>query len=283
MNPLNTPVNELFYQLNTLNGLLFTLDNQLNNFDKLYRGAISKASFDISLIFSGTSLALRDLTEWPADGWAKYYPSGKFSSKGERYFELIRVFIAREAAWTVAQGYEAFEKYLKDISATLLLKNQNLAEIKKVYKYKSDVKSHAFSPNDISYWRTFLNHSYKNNAAILKFLRRSFPKISESETLNNRSIDLTDWFGVVEEIRHSVTHSNFIIKPNRMINWSKPRRAILRRYFPGNNEEEGYRLNLSSKDAEVNLLFFSEYAFQIYKIVSADRGYDWNILNRRKD
>ena len=95
MNPLNTPVNELFYQLNTLNGLLFTLDNQLNNFDKLYRGAISKASFDISLIFSGTSLALRDLTEWPADGWAKYYPSGKFSSKGERYFELIRVFIAR--------------------------------------------------------------------------------------------------------------------------------------------------------------------------------------------
>jgi hypothetical protein len=34
MNPLNTPIYDLFYHLNTLNGLLFTLDSQLSNFEE---------------------------------------------------------------------------------------------------------------------------------------------------------------------------------------------------------------------------------------------------------
>ena len=131
MNPLNTSVYDLFYHLNTLNGLLFTLDGQLTNFEKLYRESISETSLDISMIFSGASLVIRDLTEWPESGWAKYYPSGAFSSKGEEYFKLIRVLLARESAWTVSQAYEAFETFLKDISATLILENQGLAETKK--------------------------------------------------------------------------------------------------------------------------------------------------------
>jgi len=81
MNPLNTSVYDLFYHLNTLNGLLFTLDCQLTSFEKLYRESIAEASFDISTIFSGSSLAIRDLTEWPQSGFAIYYPSGVFSSK----------------------------------------------------------------------------------------------------------------------------------------------------------------------------------------------------------
>ena len=140
MNPLNTPLYDFFYHLNTLNGLLFTLKNQLNNFEKLYRDSISKTSFDISRIFSGTSIVIRDLTEWPESGWARYYPSGKFSSKGEEYFELIRVLLARESAWSISQAYEAYEKFLKDISATFLLENQQLIETKKVEKFESDKK-----------------------------------------------------------------------------------------------------------------------------------------------
>ena len=55
LNPLNPPMYDLFYHLNTLNGLLFTLENQLKGFEKLYRDFISKSSIDISRIFSGNS------------------------------------------------------------------------------------------------------------------------------------------------------------------------------------------------------------------------------------
>jgi len=283
MNPLNKPIYDLFYHLNTLNGLLFTLDNQLNNFEKLYREAISKKSFDVSSIFSGASLAIRDITEWPKDGWARYYPSGNFSSKGEEYFELIKVLLARESAWTVSQAYEAFERFLKDISATFLCENQDLAEIKNVKKFESDKKSNNLNKTDTVFWRTYVDYHYKNNSEKLQFLRKLCPDISKGEIQNNRIIALTEWFGVVEELRHCATHSNFIIKTNRMKNWSKTKKEKLQKYFSGNIIEEGYQLNITSKNATFCLELFSEYSFQIFKSLSLFKGYDWNILNKQKE
>lgn len=283
MNPLNTSVYDLFYHLNTLNGLLFTLECQLSNFEKLYRESISETSFDISIVFSGASLAIRDLTEWPKDGWARYYPSGNFSSKGEEYFKLIKVLLARESAWTVSQAYEAFERFLKDISATFLLENQHLAEIKKVDKFESDKKSKYLNKTDIAFWRTYVDYCYRTNSEKLKFLRELCPDISKGETKNNRVIDLPEWFDLVEELRHSATHSNFIIKTGRMKDWPKTKQEILGKCFPGNNIEQGYQLNITSKDATFCLELFSEYSFQIFKFLSILKGYDWNILQKQKE
>jgi len=282
MNPLNTSVYDLFYHLNTLNGLLFTLEGQLTNFEKLYRESIPEASFDISMIFSAASLVIRDLTEWPESGWAKYYPSGAFSSKGEEYFKLIRVLLARESAWTVSQAYEAFETFLKDFSATLILENQGLSETKKVEKFESDKKSNNLTKSDVAFWREYVDYHYKTNKEKLKLLRKISPDISKGETGNNRVIDLAEWFAVVEEIRHSATHSNFIIHANRMKNWSKTKREILKGYFSGINTDQGYKLDITIKDATFCLELFSEYSFQVYKFLSISRGYDWNILQKKK-
>jgi hypothetical protein len=283
MNPLNTSVYDLFYHLNTLNGLLFTLDGQLTSFEKLYRESISEASFDISMIFSGASLVIRDLTEWTESGWAKYYPSGVFSSKGEEYFKLIRVLLARESAWTVSQAYEAFERFLKDVSATLILENQVLAETKRVEKFESDKKSNNLTRTDLAFWRGYIDYHYKTNTDRLKLLRNKCPDISKGETKNNRVIDLTEWFAVVEEIRHSATHSNLIIHTNRMKNWSKSKREILKGYFSGIKTDQGYELDIQIKDATFCLELFSEYSFQVYKFLSISRGYDWNVLEKKKE
>jgi hypothetical protein len=283
MNPLNTSVYDLFYHLNTLNGLLFTLDGQLTSFEKLYRESIAEASFDISTIFSGSSLAIRDLTEWPQSGFAIYYPSGVFSSKGEEYFKLIRVLLARESSWTVSQAYEAFESFLKDVSAALLLENKMLAEPKKVEKFESNKRSNNLTKTNIAFWRGYIDYNYKTNTDRLKFLRKICPDISIVETKNNRAINLTEWFSVVEELRHSATHSNFIIYTKRMTNWSKTKREILQRYFSGINTDEGYQLDITIKNATFCLELFSEYSFQIYKFLSISKGYDWNILQKKKE
>ena len=283
MNPLNTSVYDLFHHLNTLNGLLFTLDGQLTSFEKLYRESIAEASFDISTIFSGSSLAIRDLTEWPQSGFAIYYPSGVFSSKGEEYFKLIRVLLARESSWTVSQAYEAFESFLKDVSAALLLENKMLAEPKKVEKFESDKRSNNLTKTNIAFWRGYIDYNYKTNTDRLNFLRKICPDISIVETKNNRAINLTEWFSVVEELRHSATHSNFIIYTKRMTNWSKTKREILQRYFSGINTDEGYQLDITIKNATFCLELFSEYSFQIYKFLSISKGYDWNILQKKKE
>ena len=283
MNPLNTPAYNLFYHLNALNGLLFTLDGQLTSFDKLYRDSISEASFDISIIFSVSTLAIRDLTEWPESGVAIYhYTPGGFSTKGEEWLKLIKVFLARESAWTVSQAYETFETFLKDVSAISILENQGLVDTNHVEKFEVNKRSKNLTKKDFAFWREYIEYSYNKNEEILKFIRKICPDISKGEKENNRAIDLTEWFAVVGEVRNSATHSDFIIRAHKMKNWSRKQRDILNKYFSGIYENQEYKLNITIKDATFCLELFSEYAFQIYKFLSISRGYDWNILQKEK-
>ena len=283
MNPLNGPAYDLFYRLNALNGMLFTLEGQLNSFEKLYKESLSEASFDTSIVFSGASLVIRDLTEWPASGWAVYYPSGVFSSKGEEYFKLISVLLARESSWTISQAYEAFEKFLKDISATLFQENQRLAEAQRVEKFESDKKSSNLTKTDITFWREYIDYHYQTNADKLKLLRKICPDISVGEKKNNRVIDLTEWFTVVKEVRDAATHSDFTIHAYRMKNWPQSKRNMLKEHFSGVLVDQKYKLNTASKDAEFCLKLFSEYSFQIYKFLSISSGYDWSILQKKNE
>ena len=283
MNPLDGPIYDLFYRLNVLNGMLFTIGGQLDSFEKLYRESLSEASFDTSIVFSGTSLVIRDLTEWPASGWAVYYPSGVFSTKGEEYFKLISVLLARESSWTISQSYEAFEKFLKDISATFFRENQGLAETKKVEKFESDKKSGNLAKTDIAYWRGYIDYHYQTNAEKLKLLRKICPDIPMGEKKNNRVVDLTEWFTVVKEVRDAATHSDFTIRAYRMKNWSQSKRNMLEKFFSGVSVDQEYKLNTTSKNAECCLQLFSEYSFQIYKFLSISRGYDWGILQKKNE
>jgi hypothetical protein len=67
-----------------------------------------------------------------------------------------------------------------------------------------------------------------------------------------------------------------------MKNWSKTKRDILKGYFTGINTDQGYQIDITIKDATFCLELFSEYSFQVYKFLSISRGYDWNILQKKK-
>lgn len=162
----------------------------------------------------------------------------------------------------------------------MLLNHQPLAETKKIQKFESDRKSKGLEKSNVIFWRTYFDYHYKTNREKLKFLRKVCPDIETAETNNNRVINLNDWFAVVEEVRHSATHSNFLIKTGRMKNWSKEKEGILKNNFLGNHVEEGYQLNISKGNAAYCLELFSEYSFQIYKSLSILSGYDWDILNK---
>ena len=214
---------------------------------------------------------------------AKYYSSGTFIAKGDDYFKLIKILLVREASWTISQAYEAFETFLKNTLILLLLENPELAEIKKIEKFKLDKKRGNVEESDFSFWEEYLKYYYKTNTLKLKFLRKICPGIYKSETKNNRAIDLNNWFAVVEEVRHSATHSNFIIKKNRMKNWTRAKNEMLKNNFHGRVPWYGYELNTTIGDAKFSLILFSEYSFQIYKFLSISKGYDWNILQKKSE
>lgn len=280
-NPLQPPLDKLFFHLNLLNGLLYTLEAQLNNFRNLIDQISAERNPELSeIIGAGTSLVIRDLTEWPDNGWARYYPSGSFIKRGEEYLRTGLLLLQREAAWTVSQAYEAFETFLKDITAKYLLLNRHLADASKLKAFEQKKKKD-LNPDDFIFWRNFIEYSYRKNQELLKFIRKIIPKLGEAELRNNRPINLQHWFSVAEEVRHAATHSNMVIKAGRMKRWSLNKIQILNEYFSGGQTNEDYQLKISREEAEKNLTLFLEYAFSIFKYLSTSKGYEWNILKKR--
>jgi len=230
MNPFDEHLEKLLAHLNFLNGLLHVLDNHLENFHNLYNQYIEQHKLDENAFRTGYTLAIRDLTEWPANGWAVYYPSGNFILEGKEYINIKETFIHRESSWTISQAYETFETFLKDITACYLLIHKidnDLINVKiEIFNKYLKKQYKKISPDNFQYWRDFLQRNYNNSIKIFKLLRAISPNIKNAEKHNNRAIDLTKWFDVTSEVRHAVTHSNSIIKNDRMLNWAPDEKLL---------------------------------------------------------
>jgi hypothetical protein len=88
MNPLQFPIDDLFARLALINGLLHTFESQQRNFRSRVAASLERSKFDRANFVTGANLIIRDLTEWPAHGWAEYYPAGGFVAQGEEYLNL---------------------------------------------------------------------------------------------------------------------------------------------------------------------------------------------------
>jgi len=258
-NPFQSPLDELFTRFNILNGLLSFLEDYLNNFRKSLMENIDKGSIDQSHLFSGTSLVIQDLSEWHEDRWARYYPTGKFVRQGEAYLQIVDVLMHRECAWTISQAYEAFQTFLKDITATYLW-------------------IHGGEDKDIEHWKESVREHCWKKVDFLALLREIAPELKEVEQQNNRTIELSEWHSVAAAVRHAATHSNMLIKSNEMHKWSQVKHDLLAHFFPGTYTDGGYRLDLCRKDADSNLNLFAEYAFTVFKSLSKLDSYRWNML-----
>jgi hypothetical protein len=280
-NPLLEPGNELFAKLNVLYGLLFHLESQLNNFRKSLMHQLEKSRFDLSVIAAGSALVIRDLTEWPEDNWACYYPTGSFTTRGEEYLQVTDILLSRESAWAVSQAYEAFETFLKDITAAYLYNHPDRADEDALKKNVSTLKKSGLKPSDIEYWRKFVRLTYRSGAKTLEYLRKLAPEIDKAEQHNNRAIDMSTWFEVVSKVRHATTHADLLIKSTRTSTFSKTADSLLKQYFPGNLIDVGYKLELNREAAKMAFNFFAEYAFLVFKCLSMKQGYDWQELLKR--
>ena len=278
-NPIQYPLNELLERLNRLNGLLLILENQLNNFRNLFKERLDKSNLELSSISAGAALVIRDLTEYPEDRWPVYYSTGSFVSQGEVYLQMIDVLVSREAAWTVSQGYEAFETFLKNITAAFLFRHSQYADANQLTKLDSMPTKSAVKPERFEYWEEFIARRYRTNSELFKFLRKIAPELGEAEKRNNRNMDLNEWYIVVGEVRHAVTHADMLIKPKRMQSWLPARRELLTNWFPGKDKiDDGYEPELDRKDAEKTLVQFAEYAYTVFKCLSKLENYNWKVF-----
>ncbi len=130
--------------------------------------------------------------------------------------------------FVVAQCYEAFETFLKDIiSAYLLTLDKNSSLIPNSIKTddyeicRETISSYSFSKN-------------KYNKKLFQILYSLNPKIEQTEINNFLRFNFKEWFIVFTEIRHSIVHSNSKFKMNKIAQWSGFQKELLTQLFLNN-------------------------------------------------
>ncbi|MBT4309824.1 MAG: hypothetical protein HOD49_05360 [Anaerolineae bacterium] len=198
------------------------LKNQYDNYLPLLKKSFEENNLDPSLMAAGIALTIRDLSQ-SVNSFGGHYPVGASVSHNlDEYQHMLEIVLNRNCGWAVAQGYEAFETFLKDIIAIYVQNNiatispEILKTLTPSKKKNQELLSLGYSQIDYEYWRAGVASArWNNNDILIQIKNKLSPRLKNVELNNQPSIDLVEWFDIVSEVRHAVTHSNGIIKPER--------------------------------------------------------------------
>jgi hypothetical protein len=275
---MRNALERFFDRANHLNGLLHHLETQLRWFRDSVRnqhGAL------IPHLAAGASLVIRDLTEWPSHGWAVYYSSGSFTTRGEEFLELVDLLTAREAAWAVAQGFEAIETCLKDLLATHYLAVPATPDADELRKQEPKLKRAGHHRGELEFWKIYVRRLYRSAEDVLAEVRRIAPQLTDAEQRNNYPRDVASWFTVISELRHAVVHSNLTISRGRWAGWTPQLQQLASTLFSGTHGSAGFELRPTVKEATEALTGLVEYGYAVFKALSIAVGSEWRVFPKQ--
>lgn len=271
-------LDRFFDRANYLNGLLLHLETQL----RWFRDSIRNGQRDLeSHLAAGSSLVIRDLTEWPSHGWAVYYSSGGFATRGKEFVDLVDVLTAREAAWATAQGFEALETCLKGLLAAHYLAIPSAADPVALRKEEPRLNRAGHHRGEAAFWSVYVRRLYRSADDALAEIRRVAPQLEKAEQQNNYPRDVASWFAVVSEIRHAVVHSNLTIAMRRWAGWPMDRQQLAQDLFAGSHGPNGFELRLSVKQATEVLTGLVEYGYAAFKALSLAAQTEWRVFPKQ--
>lgn len=273
-NPLWPSLKNLSKQLNLLNGLIGHLDTQLGSSREKITKALAEKNLDSSILYSGSRLTVTDLSVFRSGHYFFGPQEYMFKAKGEDYYQMIDALIRREAAWTVAHGYESFNTFVDEIAASYLVVHNDKVDsknIKRLDKYNQRVPKP--QPTELSYWIGYAK--FLGCKDVLALLRRidSRQEITKIENYNSRKINLVEWINAAYLVRNATIHEYAAIPVSEINKWPKKTLDMLTSCFPGIYKEKGYILQLNVKHAQDAIQLFAEYAFIIFRSLSLLHGY----------
>ena len=257
MNPYQEHIEDLFSRILELRHISSLLSSELND-------SIEKIETNDKINFiSGSFLIISDWTEPLDTKWEINYHTGisKITFK-ENYKDEVKKIISQECCYAFAQSFEALEKYLKDcVFLRMKLHHEFLEMIKKKY------------PNN------HLRENLPGGDRLFDLIKMAFGEnfISASRQTEQK-IKFKEFWSILSEIRHCVVHSKSIINLSK-VNKSEYHKKIFN-YFLILTEidKQSILIELDYHKLDMLLKNISEFAFQIFKLLSIQENLDWRIL-----
>ena len=258
MNPYQEHIEFLFSRILEIRHISSHLSSVL--YDSIIK-IETKAKFKF---ISGSSLVISDWTEPLDSKWEINYHSGisKITFK-ENYRDEVKKIISQECCYAFAQSFEALEKYLKDCVFS---------------RMKQDQAFHEMIKN--KYPKNHLRENLPGGENLYDLIKKAFGNnFIASNKQYEQKIKFKEFWSILSEIRHCVVHSKSIIKLSK-VNKSEYHKEIFNYFFSFSEfDKESILIELDYKKLDMLLKNISEFAFQIFKILSIQENFNWKILH----
>lgn len=187
-------------ELSVINGRIYALSEFIN-----------KAKIDIEGNFNvnqdllmGAGLSFRDIT-LKVGSINLFMPPDYYKITYSNLTNEVLLILSRECLLQISQSYELLETFLYNQVAEFI-------SLSKTLHIQED-----FSPkaNTFASIRTALKilRERKNNRHLLKILRDNIPLFKEKELCNIYDFDFIEWYELISEVRHCVTHNRAKLTP----------------------------------------------------------------------
>ncbi|MDO6389677.1 hypothetical protein Q4E40_06035 [Pontibacter sp. BT731] len=207
-------------------------------------------SKDIKFI-SGSALIISDWTEPTESGWEINFHTGvaKTTIKEDYGVEVNRI-ISSECCLAYAQAFEALEKYLKDCVYRKMKDDTLLVEM---IKCEENITRERIPGGD----------------QLFKWLTKACgAKFKESSLKNNKNIKFKQFWSVISEVRHAITHSSSKVRITK-IKKSDYHLAVFKHLFNYTVvDDKFYHVELDYKRLDRVIKYIAEFGYQIHKCFS---------------
>ena len=260
INPFNSFLDEFFT-------LLIEYKHSTNRLYKVLKKDVEIYSKEQAILHYMSRLVISDWTELSKNGWERNYNTGiSIETPKEAYKDEIDQLLSREFCLIYAQCYEGFEKFIKDCLFNLASRNSNF------YKFLISLTKNRKSIE--------LNrNSMPSNRNLFKALEKAGGQtFKQYSIVNNLNYNFKDVWFVLSESRHAITHSRSKL-PKCKISNSINQLTLLDLLFNSKHiDNNTISIELDIEKYERLIKRLSEYAFQIFKSLSIEEKFEWNIL-----
>lgn len=229
---------------------------------------------------AGAALVIRDLSEWPSDGWARHYSAGAYVRHGRQFIPVIRNLRRLSSGWVASQGFEAFESALKGQVSRYLRRHPEVFG-KGAWK-TAKMGQFVLGPRTpIAKVEVVVRKTFRGTDDVLPRLRKTLPSLRQAEAKNNRAMNLVVWCKAASNARHAFVHSGGLIPPAVIASLTPHAESVLSASFPGRHTQAGYRIEMTPTAAREVLCRYAEYGNLVSKALSESDHLPWTIPKGR--
>jgi len=232
--------------------------------NKVFQKEIEQYSSDTAIIHFASALIISDWTGPNENGWDINFHSGiTTETTKDNYKSEIEKIHSRQLCLLYAQSFESFERFLKDCLFERLGQDDNFRKsvITLLPKNQNSSITRAKMPGG--------DHLFK---ALKKAGGASFKDFTSK---NNLNIKFKELWTVLSEVRHAITHNESMIEL-KLVNKSEYHSDIFNYLFNSKSVSDDFLLiELDYGKFEKLIKRFSEFAFQIFKLLSIEEHIEW--------